>query len=191
MLVAGAFLAAGCAGDRDAGSAKSVPSQAVAQAADAAGLVLCDDIAKLGSGLEGSLGVRRNPDPIVEGVLATYWREHPDTFGGRWIDRDKGVLVLAFTDDAEAHREAILARAPSPYDYSGVEPRPSITDLRSLGEREDVTIDVVQVRYSRAELEAMQQQISRAVLGRDFGVMVAGIDIKPESTGRYSVVGGG
>ena len=136
-----------------------------------AGLAHCDDVPRLGSRFEGKLGARQNPDPIVGGVLATYANEHPDTFGGRWIDRDNGgALVLGFTDDPEPHRQAILARAPSPDDDVGVRPRPPITDARPLGERDDVVIDVVQVQFSETELADMADRVRRAIAGRDFGL---------------------
>ena len=170
-FVVGALLVAGCVGARDADGTGSA-------LAGGMGLTECGHVPELGSRLEGSLGGRQNPDPIVMGVLATYWMEHPDTYAGMWIDRDSGgVLVLTFTDDPETHREAILARAPSRDDHSLVMPKPPITDYRTLGEREDVTIDVVQVRYSEAELEAVQQEIRHAVSSRDFQ-MAWGIDVK-------------
>ncbi len=134
--------------------------------ADAVGVARCDDIPMLGSRLEGSLGARQNPDPLVMDVLSTYRKEHPDTYAGTWIDRASGVVVLAFTDDPDGHREAILALVPSPADYPDGDPR-------SLGEREDVTIDVVQVRYSQAELEAIQEQIMDAVSGRNLDETVS------------------
>ena len=134
-------------------------------------LAHCDDVPKLGSRFEGKLSARQNPDPIVRGVMATYAMEHPETFGGRWIDRDNGgALVMGFTNDPEAHRNAVLARAPSPDDHVGVRPRPPITDPRPLGERDDVVIDVVQVRFSEAEMLAMAKAVSSAISGRDFGI---------------------
>ncbi len=143
-----------------------------------AGLAHCDDVPRLGSRFEGTMGARQNPDPIVKGVLTTYAMEHPDTFGGRWIDRaNGGALVLGFTDDPDAHREAILARAPSPDDYPAVDPRPPVTDPRTLGEREDVVIDVVRVRFSEAELLAMADRVHRAIAGRDFGLDGSGLYI--------------
>ena len=146
----------------DTGNGGSVSSQGVARElpADTVELDRCDDMATIASRLEGSLGARQNPDPIVMDVVGAYRDEHPDTYGGRWIDRENGVVVVAFTDNPEAHREAILARAPSPDDHPSADPRP-------VGERENVTIDVVQVRYSQAELEAIQQQIRDAASGRD------------------------
>ena len=144
----------------------------------AAGLAHCDDVPRLGSRFEGTMGARQNPDPIVNGVLTTYAMEHPDTFGGRWIDRaNGGALVLGFTDDPDAHRQAILARAPSPDDYPAVEPRPPITDPRPLGEREDVVIDVVRVRLSETEMLAMARRVRRVVSGRDFGLDGSGLYI--------------
>ncbi len=134
--------------------------------ADPAGFVRCDDIAMLGSRLEGSLGARQNPDSVVMDVLSAYRKEHPETYAGTWIDRASGVVVLGFTDDPDGHLEAILALVPSPADYPDGDPR-------SLGEREDVTIDVVQVRYSQAELEAIQEQIMDTVSGRNLDETVS------------------
>ena len=134
-------------------------------------LAHCDDVPKLGSRFEGKLGARQNPDPIIRGVMATYAMEHPESFGGHWIDRDNGgALVMGFTDDPEAHRNAVLARAPSPDDQVGVRPRPPITDPRPLGERDDVVIDVVQVRFSETEFQDMADAVRTAIAGRDFGL---------------------
>ena len=156
-----------------------------------AGLANCEDLPALGSRLEGKLGARQNPDHIVGGVLATYAMEHPDTFGGRWIDRDSGgVLVLGFTDDPEPHRAAILARSPSPDDYPVVDPRPPITDDRSLGEREDVVIDVVQVRFSELEVQAMRDELMGAIPGedwRDFGLDGTSYDVRSQRVTLYLV----
>ena len=176
-----AVLAVGC-GAADSENAAVVgpepaPSRAPSHAptqdvtAGTAGLAHCDDVPRLGSRFEGTLGARQNPDPIVKGVLTTYAMEHPDTFGGRWIDRaNGGALVLGFTDDPDAHREAILARAPSPDDYP-------VTDPRPLGEREDVVIDVVRVRFSETELLAMADRVRRAISGRAFGLDGTGLYI--------------
>ena len=144
-LAAGALLAAGCVAEPDA------------QAPGPVRLERCADVASVTARSEGSLGARENPDPVVMDVIAAYRNEHPDTFGGTWIDRAHRVVVVAFTDDPEAHREAILAWPPP----SGGDPRP-------LGERGDVTVDVVRVPYSKAELEDLQRQIMGAASGRDF-----------------------
>ena len=133
------------------------------------GLANCEDLAELGSALEGKLGARQNPDPIVRGVLATYAMEHPDIYGGLWIDRDRGgVLVMGFTGDPEPHRAAILARAPSSDDHAVVRPPPRITDERSMGERDDVVIDVVQVRFSELEVEAMREDLTGSIPWEDW-----------------------
>lgn len=47
------------------------------------------------------------------GVLAEYGAEHPDTFGGLYIDQAAGgEVVLLFTRDVELHARAISALAP-------------------------------------------------------------------------------
>ena len=194
-LLAAALLAAACSGadsedvvvvgsdsedvvDVGSDSEDAVVVGPESEASPAAGLAHCDDVPPLGSRFEGTMGARQNPDPIVGGVLTTYAMEHPDTFGGRWIDRaNGGALVLGFTDDPDAHREAILARAPSPDDYPAVDPRPPITDPRPLGEREDMVIDVVRVRFSEAEMLAMADRVRRAISGRDFGLDGSGLYI--------------
>lgn len=149
MFVAGMLMTGACAADPDLGT--SEPAE----------LESCADVATVTPRLEGSLGGRQNPDPVVMDMIGAYRDEHADTFGGTWIDREYRVVVVAFTDDPEAHREAILAQLPPPGGDSEADPRP-------LGEREDVTIDVVQVPYSKAELEAIQHQIMDTVAGRDF-----------------------
>ena len=175
-LLAVAVLAAACSSD---GSEKAVvvrsdPGGVAAVDADPepspeAELAHCDDIPRLRSRLEGKLSGRRNPDHIVEGVLLTYAMEHPDTFGGRWIDRDSGgVLVMGFTDDPEPHRAAILARHPSPDDYPAVDPPPPITDDRPLGERVDVVIDVLQVRFSEREADATHDELMEVMSREDW-----------------------
>lgn len=155
------------------------------------GLARCEDIPELRSQLEGKLSGRQNPDHIVRGVLATYAMEHPDTFGGRWIDRDSGgVLVLGFTDDPEPHRAAILERRPTADDYPVVDPPPPITDDRPLGERDDVVIDVVQVRFSEAEVEVMRDRMWRSISREDwssFGLDGTGYDVKRQRVSLYLV----
>ncbi len=180
-LLAVVVLAAGCGGAGSeivvVGGGEGAPSETEPQGVPVApvGLAHCDDVPKLGSRFEGTLGARQNADPIVKGVLATYGMEHPQTYGGRWTDRDNGgALVVGFTDDPEAHRQAILARAPSPDDAVGVRPRPPITDPRPLAERDDVVIDVVQVRFNEAELAAMADRVRNAIAGREFGQVGSG-----------------
>ena len=103
--------------------------------------------------------------------MSKYANEHPDTFGGRWIDRDSGgVLMIGFTDDPEPHRAALLARRPS---------RPS-DDNRPLGERDDVVIDVVQVRFSNLEVEALRHELRATIPSEDwrsYGLNGSGYDV--------------
>ena len=148
MFLAGMLLATGCAIEPDTATTGSVSSEEAASEASVDELRLehCENVETAASGLQGSLGARQNPDAIME-VLGSYRDEHTATYGGRWIDRDNRVVVVAFTDDPDAHRKAILALLPS---------------------ADDVMIDIVQVRYAKAELEAIQGQVIGAVAGRDF-----------------------
>ena len=199
LLAAVAMLVVGCGGEPGSGHTETVittPAPADATEpqdvpAGAAGLANCEELPELRSQLEGKLSGRQNPDHIVEGVLATYAMEHPDTFGGRWIDRDSGgVLMMGFTDDPEPHRAAILARRPSVDDYPAVDPRPPITDDRPLGERDDVVIDVLQVRFSAPEVEAMLDELMEAMPIEDwrgFGLDGSGYDIHRQRATLYLV----
>ena len=197
-LLAVAVLAVACSSDDpdNAVVVGSGPERVAAVDADsepspADGLAHCDDVPRLRSRLEGKLSGRRNPDHIVEGVLLTYAMEHPDTFGGRWIDRDSGgVLVMGFTDDPEPHRAAILARRPSPDDYPAVDPPPPITDDRPLGERDDVVIDVLQVRFSEIEADAIHDELFEVVSLQEwqgFGLDGSAYDIHLQRVTLYLV----
>ena len=200
-LLVVAVLVVGCgnggsgdvAGDVVVGGSELVPptTRPTDVPAGPTGLARCEDVPELRSQLEGELSGRRNPDHIVEGVLATYAMEHPDTFGGRWIDRASGgVLVLGFTDDPEPHRAAILERRPTADDYPVVDPPPPITDDRPLGERDDVVIDVVQVRFSEAEVEVIRDRMWRSISREDwrsFGLDGTGYDIKRQRVSLYLV----
>ena len=163
---------------RDADTIGSVSAQGVAQdaAVDAVGLERCDKVPALVSRLEGNLGARQNPNPVVMELIGTYRDEHAETYGGRWIDRENGAVVVAFTDDSEAHREAILALSPSPDGTSDVDPRP-------LGQRDDVTIDVLQVRYTQVQLEARTSSPSRGACARSAHVPGAVADAPADVAG--------
>ena len=184
-LLAVAVLAVACSSDdsENAVVVGSDPEGVAAVDADpepspAAGLAHCDDVPRLGSRFEGKLSARQNPDRDVRSALSAYGREHPETYAGQWIDRDSGgVLMMGFTDDPENHRAAILARRPSPDDDPDGDWSQPMPDRRPLGERDDVVIDVVQVRFSEAELLAMARRVSRAISGRDFGLFGSGIYI--------------
>ena len=202
-LLAVAVLAVGCGEDSDdvvVGGSELVPSGVEPSGVEPSGveppdvpvgeggLANCEDLPELRSRLEGKLGGRQNPDPIIDGVLLTYGMEHPDTFAGRWIDRDSGgVLMMGFTDDPEPHRAAILARRPTPDDYPAVDPPPPITDDRPLGERDDVVIDVVRVRFSLPEMEALLDETSGSIPSRKFGLDGTGYDITRQRMTLYLV----
>ncbi len=130
-------------------------------------LVRCETIETPTTNLTANLG-QRNPDDLAMGVLLTYAEENPNTFAGLWIDRDSGgVVMVAFTDDPEPHRQALLARGPLETDVATVEPRLPITDPRPLGERDDFVLDVVQMEHAEAVLEETQNQITDRFLGDD------------------------
>lgn len=133
----------------------SVPAdESVAPATGGTDRVLlerCQDVPAITTDVVGD-GTLGEMDPVFQGVLTTYAKEHVDTFGGRWIDRSAGgVVVMAFIDDPEPHLAELLQRRPSPDDIAAVRPPPEITDDRPLGEW-GVALDVVQVPNSRREI---------------------------------------
>jgi hypothetical protein len=78
----------------------------------------------LGRGSE-AVGVDGNPSRFD-----LYAAQHPDTYGGLWIDNALGgVVTMAFTDSLEAHRAALPG------------------------------VNLVQVEYSHEELEALQPRV--------------------------------
>ena len=112
---------------------------------------LCEDIPEIepsGMGnLEGVLDQVRDPDPRYRAIIRQYGREHAATHGGQWFDHDRrGLIVTAFTDDAEAHRAAIAALVPS-----------------------SVRFDVVQVEFSEGELLAAHRRLG-GFMGPEFGL---------------------
>ena len=126
------------------------------------GLFRCDDVSRLGSSLTGTLDPTATVDDRLMGVLSSYAQEHRDTYAGHWIDRENGgVLVIAFTDDPEPHKAALLERLET--GAVGIEPPPPITNPGPLGERDDFVFDVVQARYTEAELLGAQQVLHRKV----------------------------
>ena len=144
-LVAGVLVVAGCASGP--GTEAGGPSQEVEQEAPfQKSLDRCEDVETVATDLEGSLGARQNPVALME-VISAYRDEHADTYGGTWIDRDSRIVVVAFTDDPDPHREAIVGLLPP---------------------ANEVLIDVVQVRHTEAELKATQQELKVAMSGRDF-----------------------
>lgn len=68
----------------------------------------CDDVPDvLGGSLQGTLGATHGPDDAIRLKVREYGIAHPDVFGGRWIDRDNGTFVIAFTQDLDVHRAAL------------------------------------------------------------------------------------
>jgi hypothetical protein len=72
--------------------------------------------------------------PIIQGYLD----EHPDVFGGLWIDQARGgIVTVSFTDDLDPHREVLLAL------------------LKGRG-----VVAVVPARFSEAEMRRLQDRVA-------------------------------
>ena len=93
------------------------------------------------------------------------------------------MVVVAFTDDPDEHRAALLERRPSPDDVAAVDPPPAITDDRSLGERDDVVVDVVPAAHTLAELESVGPRVDELI---GAGLPVVGFGVQ-ESLNRLAV----
>ncbi|MEM9465600.1 MAG: hypothetical protein AAGA90_09505 [Actinomycetota bacterium] len=104
-------------------------------------VALCDDVevatpTVIGQGIGGG-----NIPDSVKAVVRAYTDQHPDVYAIRWTDRDHGgTFVVAFTDDPENHREALLDMRSESEGWT----------LRDSG----YAVDVVQVDFSWNELQA-------------------------------------
>ncbi|MEM7275930.1 MAG: hypothetical protein AAF547_22835 [Actinomycetota bacterium] len=142
LVVIGAACGEDASVETGASSPADPPSE-VGQAGEFGQFVACDNVPAVASTLEGPLGPTANPPDDVMGTLAGYGAQRSDTFGGLWIDRGVGTVVVAFTDDPTEHRDAVAALT-------------SPADDRPFGTREDVAIDVLQVDNSEQALRAAQ-----------------------------------
>ncbi len=153
----------------------STTTSTVAAADPTLSLQLCDDVPLIATSVTGNDPTGSGFNPVFDGVLLTYTQEHA-TFGGMWLDRAaNGTMVLAFTDDPAAHREALAQRRPSPDDVHPIEPMPAITDDRPIGEW-GIAFDVVQVAYTETELIANVGVVLDAALALDLPMNGAGVD---------------
>ncbi|QGG94346.1 hypothetical protein [Actinomarinicola tropica] len=172
LAVVVALTVAACGDDAEPTAADQVP----AVAPDDDGLVpFCEDVPPPGPVAQGELARTANPDVILMGVLQTYGQEHAESFGGLWIDRSAGSIVLAFTDDPAPHRAAIAELRPSPDDVAVVEPRPEITETTTVAES-GTTVDLVQVAHTEAELLA----VSEEVVGSMDELGIIGVGVKTD-----------
>ena len=88
------------------------------------------------------------------GALAAYGAEHPDTFGGMYIDQASGGdVVLLFTADVERHARAASALAP-----------------------EGVTVRVREVDFTEADLRELLDGLDFDGLGADVQMVEASVD---------------
>ena len=169
MFFALAMFAASCGSSADVNTAENGESETESSNADVdepttTNSFDCADVEQIPTTEAGTLGSNSNPDDRVMGVIHTYAEENLDVFAGIWIDRDNdGTIAVAFTDDPARHTEALNARGPLETDSVGVEPPPPITDARPLGERDDVVFEVVQARFTEAELRSIQNELSSTI----------------------------
>jgi hypothetical protein len=170
-------LVVGCGPDED-------PEEARTEArgsGEAAAAPWCDDLEPLGDVAEGNLVGMENGDDHVQGVIQAYTDAHRDTYAGRWLDREHGgTLVLAFTDDPEAHLEAILALpldgpAISPTSGAGAEVSTNDPEASTVGDS-DTVVDVVPARYTEAELSEIQDDAITALESTGLEVWGVGQD---------------
>lgn len=88
------------------------------------------------------------------GALAAYGAEHPDTFGGLYIDQASGGdVVLLFTTDVERHARAASVLAP-----------------------DGVTARVRKVDFTEADLRELLEGLDFDALGPDVQMVEAGVD---------------
>ena len=171
--------AAGC-GSTDApagtaGAGSSPPGTDLP--ADGQLLAWCDEVPVPGPIAETD-PPSNGPDMTVMGALNRYASEHPDTYGGLWIDQvHGGTIVLAFTDDPAAHRAAIAELTAQPGDPTGISPAVTVGADGSVGTppptappsstvaESGAVVDVVQVARSDAELQAIRDEVNAALMG--------------------------
>lgn len=157
--------------DAAAGSAVADGAGAVPAGIDGSGLADCEDVSKITARRQGPLRTTQNYPSGFAAAVVDYGVQF-DTYGGYWLDRDRGgTMIVGFTDDVEAHAAALAALPPST-EYGDVD------DLRPLGQRDDLVLEVVQVRYSERELMAAEEQISAATWDQDLGIYGYGIGVK-------------
>ena len=136
---------------------------------DGSGLEDCQSINKITAERQGPLRRTQNYPLGIVGAVWEYGSQF-DTFGGYWLDRDNGgTILVGFTEDPAAHAEALSALPPSTSDGP-------VDDVRPLGHRDDVVLEVVQVRFTERELLSALDQIGDATWNRDLGMYGLGID---------------
>lgn len=145
-------------------------SEAVPTGINGSGLLDCEDVAKITASIQGPLRTTQNYPPGFVGAVLRYGSQF-DTYGGYWLDRDNGATIMVgFTDDPEMHEAALAALRPSTVD--GI----ADGDMRPLGQRDDVAIEAVQVRFTERDLIAAESRISGATWDQELGIWGYGID---------------
>lgn len=142
VWLTGLLILAGCGsgGASEVVAAEPGETGADSSAVDLGGLADCDSFPIVRSAIDGPLSETANPPDEVMQALSAYGQQHPDVFGGLWIDRVAGAVVIAVTDDPESHRAEIVAAA-------------------GLDDRDDVAVDVLQVANTEADLRSVLQDL--------------------------------
>ena len=117
----------------EAPSVQRKPSPTTSTAAFLASeLVACDDVPRLEGTVEGNLSGTQNPSDRLIDIIRSYGSQH-ESFADLWIDRAHGgALVAAFTDDLEAHREALTALLPHGTPFGVVRAENSVAELDAV-----------------------------------------------------------
>lgn len=133
------------------------PPRVSAATLPAGELVACGDVPRLESTVEGNLAGIQNPPDRLIGIIRQYGSQH-ESFADLWIDRAHGgALVAAFTEDLEAHREALVALLPQGTPFDVVRADNSTAEL-------DVVRAVIHANV--AELEGLSSFGAPAPLNR-------------------------
>ena len=151
------LAASACTSAAEEATSEEEPAPAIAQGAVTPGFEFCEDLPEFESSVMGNLErvLDRVEDPELrhKRAILRYGQQHPGTFGGYRTDRLMGgAIVVAFTDDVEAHRTAIAALVPS-----------------------RVKFDVVQVDHSERELLAVHHGVA-SYTGPAYGLTGVGLN---------------
>jgi hypothetical protein len=190
VVAAGLAVAAGCGTVSDVGGTGTTVAPATTEVpADGALLAWCDEV-PVPEPIADTEPPVPNPDLTLMGVVNRYAAEHPETFGGLWIDQvHGGTVVLSFTDDPAAHRAAIAGLTAQPGDPTGVAPAatigpggavdtpPPTAPPSSTVAESPTVVDVVQVAHSDRELQAIRDEVAGTLMDDDaLQVSSAGIN---------------
>lgn len=121
------------------GSAGSAPPESIPSGDRPTLLPLCRDTEPIRGEVINPdappLGPTQNvPEPLVVAVNEVGER-HPESFSGRWIDRDSNTFAIAFTTDLEARRSEVLDAVGGSVRTSIVEAEHTMEELLAVAAR--------------------------------------------------------